>query len=290
MRALILRRLAVCSLVLICACGGSPTAPGVTDSAGHTSDTTVTVIDGRSHAPVVGALVTVIGLQFVTDASGRVRFPATKSNCVSMELMATGYLERHTCAPPSTEPVALWPIASAEEAEATRTWIFTRDRILAEFWSFPTAIALSPELAARSDVAATWADATNAITQVSQGRIKFQWMRSVPEEGLLIEAAAATPSCSRVPPWPFEVGGFCVSIDPAIYFLDRVNVRSDLLTDRSTALRAVLTSVGIKVHTLPGLLNMTRPEPELTEFERKTLGMLGLRQRTVIWPDFDQIQ
>lgn len=287
-----LPRLAVCGLVLIgVACARSPTAPALIDSSsGPPRQTTFTVIDGWSRQPVVGAAVTANGLQVLADTSGQVRFPATKSSCISLDVIATGYLERRMCASAFTQEVALWPMARAEEAEATRNWIFTRDQIRGEYWSTPTLIALSPDLAARSEVAATWTAATNAITQLSQGRIKFQWVPSAPEEGLVIEAAGTPPSCSVVPPWPFELGGFCVAYDPAVYFLDRLNVRSDRLVDRSTALRALLSAVGIRAHPLPGLLNMTRPQPELAEFESKTLGMLGLRQHTVTWPDFDQIQ
>ena len=103
----------------------------------------------------------------------------------------------------------------------------------------------------------------------------------------MIEGAATAPTCAPVQPWLFEVSGFCVDYDPAVYFLDHLRVRSDLLTDRSTIMRAVLSSIGIRTHSLPGLLNATRPQSELTEFERKTLGMLGQRRGTISWPDLD---
>ena len=103
-------------------------------------------------------------------------------------------------------------------------------------------------------------------------------------------AAGAPVSCSVVPPWSFETGGFCVKYDADVYSLDRLQVSPDRLADRSTALRALLSGVGIKAHGLPGLMNRSQPESDFSEYERRTLGMLGLRPRTVIWPDYDQIQ
>lgn len=279
-------RLTACGLALIAvACGASPTAPGAAERTAQASEATFTVIDGWSRAPVVGAVVAANGLPAVTDAAGQVHFPATKS-CLTLDVTVAGYLERRTCVAPG--PVTLWPVANAEEAEVTRQWIFTRDQIHGDFWSTPTLITLSPELAARAEVAATWKAATDLVTQVTQGRITFQWVPNAPEEGVLIETAGAIPSC-RVTPWPVDIGGFCIAYDPDVYYLDRLRMSSDKVADPTAALRALLSAVGIRAHSLPGLMNTTRPQPELTEFERKTLGMLGIRRRTVTWPDFDQM-
>jgi len=282
-------RLAVCAIALIAvACAGSPTAPATAERTAQPSNTTFTVIDGWSRAPVVGAVVAANGLPAVTDASGQVHFPPTKS-CVALDVTVAGYLDRRTCVAAPGQ-VTLWPVANADEAEVTRKWIFTRDQIHGDFWSAPTLITLSPDLAARPDVVATWKAATDAVTQVSQGRITFQWVPNAPEEGVLIETTGTTPSCRVMPPWPLDIGGFCIANDPDVYFLDRLKMSSDKVADPTVALRALLSAVGIRAHSLPGLMNMTRPQPELTEFERKTLGMLGLRRRTVTWPDFDQMQ
>ena len=285
-------RLVACGLVLVAiACGRSPSAPGQIDSPGGSQvQTTFSIIDGSSRAPVPGAAVTAGGQQALTDVSGEVRFPVTSSSCMTLDVLATGYLERRTCGSASNRQITLWPMASADEAEVTRKWVFTNDQIHGDFWSGLTSITLSPELASRADVTETWQAATDVITQVTHGRIKFEWEASAPEEGLLVEAIDAAPSCSVVPPWSFEVAGFCVKYDPVVYYLDRLQVKPDRLVDRSTVLRAILSAVKIRPHTLPGLLNVTRPEAEFSEFERKTLGMLGLRPRTVMWPDFDQIQ
>jgi hypothetical protein len=96
-------------------------------------------------------------------------------------------------------------------------------------------------------------------------------------------------SCSEVPPWPYEIGGFCVKYDPSVYSLDRLRIAPERLADSQTALRALLSAVGIKAHALPGLMNAARPEAAFSDFERKTLGMVGLRLRTVTWPDDDQV-
>lgn len=288
-----LRRLGAFGLVLaVVSCGRSPTAPG---GSSTTSDhvgaqTTFTIVNGWSREPVAGATVTANGGDVLTDASGHVQFSATGSSCVTMTVRAGSFLERRTCASASGGQITLWPVANADESDVTRRWIFRNDQISREYWSAPVRIALGPELAARAGVAETWSAAADAISQVSQGRIRFQWVTSAPDEGAFIVAADTSLSCSLAPPWPFEIGGFCVKYDDNVYALDRLQVSADRLTDRSTALRALLTEVGIKGHDLSGLMSITRPETDFSEYERKTLGMLGLRPRTVVWPDYDQIQ
>lgn len=287
--ALLSRLMAFGLIVIVVACGHSPAAPGQlpvsTDSAGQT---TFTISSGETAQPVVGAAVTANGTQALTDDAGQVRFPATSSNCAVMDVKAAGFLDRRTCGSSIDRQITLWPIANADEEEDTRRWIFYDDRIDSGWLA--TQIALAPELAARSDVAETWRAAADTLDLVSRGRIKFQWVTSAPDEGLVLEAAVTPLSCSVAPPWPYEIGGFCVKYDPSVYYLDRLRVAPERLTDPVTALRALLSAVGIKAHSLPGLLNAARPENELSGFERKTLGMLGLRRRTVIWPDDDHIQ
>jgi hypothetical protein len=251
---------------------------------------TFTIINGWSREPVAGAAVTANGLEAATDTSGQVQFPATPSSCLTIGVTADGFLDRRTCGSANARQITLWPVANADEREVTRRWIFNNDRISGDSWSVPTQIALGPEVAARAGVAETWRTAADAISEVSQGRIRFQWVPGAPEEGILIVAAETPVSCSAVPPWPFEIGGFCVTYDPNVYYLDRLQVSPDRLTDRSMALRALLSEVGIRTHSLSGLMNMARPESAFSEYERRTLGMLGLRPRTVIWPDYDQLQ
>ena len=127
---------------------------------------------------------------------------------------------------------------------------------------------------------------------MSGRRIRFAWVTSEPEEGIVLEQAATPPSCSVPPPWAYEIAGFCRQYDPrtAYYFLDRLQVAPGRLADAQTALRALLSEAGIRTHTLPGLMNATRPDAGFSDFERKTLGMLGFRPLTVIWPDYDQGQ
>lgn len=285
-------RLAALGLVVVAvACGRSPTAPGQPSAQPDrfSGQTTFTIISGWSREPVAGATVTANGGERLTDALGQVQFPATPSNCLTIEVKAAGFLDRHACGSADVRQITLWPVANADESEATRKWIFKNDQISGDYWSAPIHIALGPDLSTRAGIAETWSAATDAIGEVSRGRIRFQWVASAPEEGLLVVAGGAPVSCSVVPPWSFEIGGFCVKYDPKVYYLDRLQVSPDRLADRSTALRALLSGVGIKAHSLPGLMNMTQPESDFSEYERKTLGMLGLRPRSVMWPDYDLV-
>jgi hypothetical protein len=287
-----LSRLAAFALVVaVPACGRSPTAPGQpTGSTNSTGLATFVILDGWSQLPVAGAAVIANGTQALTDAAGQVQFPATPSGCVVIDVKATGFLDRRTCGSSLVRQISLWPVANADEGEVTRRWVFNNDRIDRGYWSAPIQIALVPELAARADVAQIWAAAGDTIQSVSRGRIRFTWVTSVPEEGLVLEAAAMPLSCSEAPPWPYEIGGFCVKYDPSVYLLDRLRVAPERLADSRTALRALLSAAGIKAHTVPGLMNAARPAADLSVFERKTLGMIGLRLRTVTWPDYDQVE
>jgi hypothetical protein len=275
--------------VILAACSRSPTAPsqppGSTDPA---SQTTLLIVDGWSLSPVAGAAVTANGAQALTDNAGRVQLPAINSGCAVVEVKATGFLDRRTCASSLVREISLWPVANADEADVTRKWVFTNDRIDSVHWSAVIQIALVPELAARTDVAQVWAAAADTVASVTRGRIRFQWITNAPEEGIVLEAAAIPLSCSVTPPWPYEIVGFCVKYDPSVYLLDRLRVAPERLADSQTALRALLSAVGVRAHTLPGLLNAAHPEAGLSDFERKTLRMIGLRLHTVSWPDYDQ--
>jgi len=278
-------------VVAVPACGRSPTAPGQPTGSIHSAgQMTFVIFDGWSQLPVPGAAVIANGTQALTDDAGQVQFPATPSGCVVIDVKATGFLDRRTCGSSLVRQISLWPVANADEGEVTRKWVFDNDRIDPGYWSAPIQIAIVPELAARADVAQIWAAAADTIESVSRGRIRFNWVTRAPEEGLVLEAAAMPLSCSVAPPWRYEIAGFCVKYDASVYLLNRLQVAPERLADSQTALRALLSAVGIKAHTLPGLMNAARPDADLSVFERKTLGMVGLRLRTVTWPDYDQVQ
>lgn len=266
-------------LVFASACGSSPTAPG-------SVQTTFTVTNGWTREPVAGATVSAgDGMVAHTDASGRLQLRKTGS-CLTVAVHATGFLERRTC---TASEVTLWPIADAQEMEATRTAAFYHDQLRAEWWSVPFDVTFATELRARGDVQETWVAAAYEIAQLTGGRISFRFVESV-GEGYIIAPASFPTVCSDGPRWPIETGGFCTEQTPG-YFVDQIIVLPGRLTDRSVALRALLSVVGgIIPHSLPGLMNTSRPDSELSAFERKTLHMIGLRRSVnVEWPDFDQI-
>jgi hypothetical protein len=99
------------------------------------------------------------------------------------------------------------------------------------------------------------------------------------------------PACfvSLAPPWALETAGFCPGYAPEYDYILRINVLPDRLTDGSVALRALLNGgFGMRPHSMPGLMNSSRPDRELSAFERKTLHMIGLRQNVkVAWPDLE---
>jgi len=287
-----LSRVAGSGLIAIAAaCGGHPTAPdgassALTGTSGHSAlETTFSIVNGWTREPVAGATVSADSVQLVSDEAGHFRLPKN-GPCANIEVVAPNFLERRTCA---VAEITLWPVADAIEREATRVAAFHHDELQPKWWSVPTKVTFAPQLEARADVVQTWRDAANEIRQMTLGRISFEFVPSIDDEGLIITPATSTPVCSIAPAWPIEIGGFCREYTRA-YYVDNVNVLPGRLTDASVAVRALLSMVGaINPHPQAGLLNSSRPDAELSEFERKMLHMIGLRTVDVLWPDLDQI-
>jgi hypothetical protein len=268
-------------LVLASGCGDPPTSPGPVVPV----ETTFTVTNGWTREPVAGARVSANDTQALTDSRGQVRL-VKGDPCVTVEVVANGFLERRACV---MSEVTLWPVADEAEREATRIAAFSGsirygggDRPLLSL------VMLSPELRTREDVVQTWVGAANEIRQLTLHQYSFQFVAETPDPGYIIAEASSPPVCGTGLGlvWPFETSGFCAE-EWVDYSNLRVNVAAGRITDGSVALRVLLGAV-ISSHPAPGLLNSGRPDQSLSEFERKTLHMIGLRKGVdVQWPDFD---
>ena len=292
-RAVLFRVAGYALLVFASACGDQPTGParspgpspipGPPPGPAEPVETTFTVTNGWTGQPVAGATVSANGAQVVTNAAGQIRL-MKGDGCVTVEIVASGFLERRTCA---TSEITLWPISDAAERAATRLF-FVKDEIRKDWRHLPTAVMFALELRTRDDVVDTWTAAADEIDVLTARRFSFEFVETIPEYLLVIAPATLPPVCSLAPPWPIDTGGFCVQYTSA-YYVDNINVPPDRLTYESIARRALL-SVGtwLQPHSAPGLLNKDRPDHQLSEFERKTLHMIGLRKGVdVQWPDFD---
>jgi hypothetical protein len=109
------------------------------------------------------------------------------------------------------------------------------------------------------------------------------------DEGYIVTLAAPTPSCKHGWfTWSFAVAGFCWE-PTRQYFVQNITVDADRIDRPEVALRALLYAYPMRQHPLAGVMNVTQPGPELSEFEKKTLYMMSLRWPTeVTWPDFDR--
>jgi hypothetical protein len=298
-------------IIFAAACSGPPTAPGQPQPPPSVTSgpptapaepqppqpplpvvTTFTVTNGWTGEAVAGALVSADGIQAATDSAGQVRLVKT-GNCLKIDVTASGFLERRTC---SAAAITLWPVADEEEREATRTMAFRNDQTLRGAFSSLTLIevSLAEDLRNRSDVMQTWTFAANELQRLTLNRISIRFVDPFPaghsDGGFVIAPAGAPPDCfvSLAPPWPIETGGFCEGWAPEYDYILRINVLPDRLTDGSVALRALLVGgLGMRPHAMPGLMNSTRPDRELSTFERKTFHMIGLRYGRVMWPDLE---
>ena len=277
-------RIAWCVLLALAnGCGDPPTGPARIPGPVRPVETTFTVSNGWTREPVAGARVSANDTQLVTDSAGQVRLMKGE-RCVTVEVVASGFLERRTCA---MSEITLWPVADAAEREATRLAAFSNSIRYGGGWNGPVQVMLSPELRLREDVVQTWRGAANEIRQLTLGRYNFLFVAETPDPGYIIAEASSPPVCDFRLQWPLETSGFCTEY--ADYSFLIFHVVAARLTDGSVALRALLTSpVGMGSHPAPGLLNSGRPDQNLSEFERKTLHMIGLRKGVdVQWPDFD---
>ncbi|MEP7118058.1 MAG: hypothetical protein ABI880_10770 [Acidobacteriota bacterium] len=219
------------------------------------------IVDGWSGAPVPDVRVTVNQASYMAAADGSV---TVSMGCAIAAFSANGFLERRVrCLNETTKdgaaPLTLWPAASTEEAPATSAAAFPGDRL----GGAPVPFYLSTEVTARADAVALWTDATV--------RAKGRGLR-------------AHTRGSRGP----RVAGFCW--DPGRgYFVNGITVRPELIAGPTVALRAVLSSSGLRPHPMAGIMNATRPEAEISLFERKSLHMVGLRGH-IAWPDNELCQ
>ena len=205
-----------CGLVLFAgACGDPPTGParipdpspipGPAPGPVEPVAATFTVTNGWSGRPVVGASVSANDTQTVTDSAGQVQL-MKGDRCVTVEVVASGFLERRTCA---TSDITLWPISDAAERTATRLFFF-KDEIRRDWRHLPTAVMFVPELRMRDDVVHTWTAAADEITKLTSHRFSFVFVEGLPEVVSIIAPATSPPVCSIAPPWPITTGGFCV--------------------------------------------------------------------------------
>jgi hypothetical protein len=252
--------------------------------------TALQVVDGWTGAAVAGVQVAVDGAPYATDVSGQAETPLP---CQRATFTARGYLERSIVCRVDLlyqpQPViTLWPVADEAEREATRRAVFPDGRLS---FGQPTdrGVDFDTALANIDVVRATWAHAGRRVSELTSGRVvpTFGPLRS--DEGYIVAEAGDPPGCTHSWfAWSFAVSGFCWDRTPD-YFIYRLMVASTLLERDDVALRALLYGWGLQPHSLPGLMNETRPSSALSDFELKTIHMASLRGNARVgWPDIEQ--
>ena len=270
----------------------------------------LTVTDGWTGAPVPQARVT-MGVEAVfTDAAGQFTVDTT-APCQRTTIVASGYLDRRLNCLPSAGPtqrtaVTLWPVKDDAERSALQVFAFRgRGEILVQ--PYALILEMQPDSNAAEAITAAWQGAGATLDAASAGaaRVHFQ---SLVDDGAIVSPWSSPADCASAIPaaWPTDVSGFCLG-RPVGYFAHMLLVaahravivdsppgagKSTLaarMADERVALRAMLYELGLRPHTLPGLMNATQPADTLSDFERRTLHMLSLRVRRyplgVAWPD-----
>lgn len=256
----------------------------------------ITVTNGWTNAPVPHARVTMGTDTVVTDQAGQFDVP-TPVPCVPATLVADGFLERRvTCLTVASlrgsAPVTLWPIESDEERLALKTLAFDSGALVRRGFQ---QLDIARHVDDRAAVIAAWQRADRQLREVTAGLLATTVPTDVEalQDGIIVDLWSAPADCTHsgtVAWWP--VSGFCMGTyrGPAYpYFIELVRVAPSQVTSEAVALRALLYNFGLRPHAMAGLLNATRPADTLSDFERRTLHMLRLRERPypggVSWPD-----
>jgi hypothetical protein len=265
-----------------------PSATSVTSAQSTPTSFTVAITDGWTGAAVPGARVTTGQSEVIADARGTIHATISPGECLALDILADGFLPRHTCAAPS---VTLWPVANEAEVEATRRTAFHYDRLTDQAaYALDYGVVLEPEVLQKPGAQAVWAEASAQIRAATRGRLSIPLVPSLKwDEGYLVSNAATPPVCAHGWfTWNFSAARFCWNLTTE-YFVTNVTVDPEGVDRLDVAMRALLYSYALNEHALPGLMNATQPAAELSLFERKTLHMMSLRWGTpVTWPDSDK--
>lgn len=264
----------------------APTSPTVTPTPAPTGPSSrFTVTDGWTNAPVPQARVTIGDRTVTTDAAGRFEAP-TSTPCAPATIVATGYLERQVLTLCRFVPdISLWPVTNEAERTALQTFAF-RSGQLVRLWQVDASISL--DVVNRDAVTTSWRNAGDALAALTDGKAMLR-LGNVQGEGAIVAPWSDAADCNHSWfDWRFSTAGFCWG-NTAEYFVYMLRVAPSLMASDHVALRALLYDQGLRPHRLPGLLNETQPADTLSEFERRTLRMLTLRDRPwpggVSWPD-----
>lgn len=252
----------------------------------------LTVTNGWTDAPVAQAVVTMDGATAVTDQSGQFEL-ATSGACVRATVVAPGYLERRlACLPTAASQgrvvVTLWPVENDAERAALEAFAFPFGKVGR---NSPQSVAFAAGIANRHDVIATWQAASTRLRTATSGWLDCTTLNATDlgDDGVVVSPFATLADCNHNWfPWPYAASGFCMQTHPA-YFVAVARTDPARIATEGMALRVLMYSNGLRPHPLPGVLNATRPDDTLSDFEQRTLHMIGLRTAArpngVAWPD-----
>jgi hypothetical protein len=133
----------------------------------------------------------------------------------------------------------------------------------------------------RTEIAAQWANEYREIEELTHLPLAmaFEPLRGSDDydEQVIVALDAIDASCG-------DPSAFCGFVNSSFPYLSRPY---RLAANRPDVIRRVLAFGLLNWNPLPGLLNKTRPAPELSLLERQTLRMAFLRPSGTIWPDTD---
>ncbi len=260
----------------------APASVGPTPAPGSRQ---LTVTDGWTGAPVPQARVTIGARTLTTDAAGRFEVPMS-TPCLPATIVATGYLERRVLDVCRVTPaLALWQVTNDAERAALQAFAFRFGRLVGPRQAD---VEVSLDVVNRDAVMTSWRNAGDALAAMTGGKATLR-LTNVQDEGAIVAPWSDATDCNHSWfDWRFSAAGFCWG-NAAEYFVYVLRVAPPLIASDYVALRALLYEQGLRPHRLPGLMNESQPADTLSDFEVRTLHMIGLRAKPhpggVSWPD-----
>jgi len=181
--------------------------------------------------------------------------------------------------------VTLWPVENDAERAALEAFAFSLGQRLPR-WEATPRVGFVP---APDHVVATWQAAARRLNDATTGWFVVTLVPGpdINGEGVIVSPFTTLADCNHGwYPWRYEAAGFCMQSGEE-YFVAVARTDPARIATEGMALRVLLYSYGLRPHPLPGVLNATRPDDTLSDFELRTLHMIGLRARAapLWWPD-----
>jgi len=261
---------------------GRSTPAGPSGPSAPAGSYPILIVSGADGSPVRGATVVIEGQAYQSDDEGKVTV-AAPLGAWAIDVDAAGFLPRRTTTA-ANQAIALWPVASQEEAEAVRSMVYARGGPASGVLMPPDSerfyVTMADPSFDRDAVLKAWFDEAQTfggmfgLTYEFPGHFQYETN----------EIAVRFDQGSRAACAPVSAWGFCR--DPNLNY--KIFVVSATRAVDPATVRRVLASWFLGPNPLPGFMNLEAPTESLSPLEMQTIRMILQRPLKNRWPDDDR--